>query len=105
MSNQNVVPFVASKSVDESGQSIIALLGQAADTAKDDCARAMDLAHRLTFQLRAAEEQVRKLEAEAAHFRDRALRAEQWLQHIHSEVEQTFFQNKEGNSRSQNRKK
>jgi hypothetical protein len=83
----------------------IALLGRAADTAKEDCVRAMDLAHKLTFQLRAAEERVRELEGEAVHFRDRALRAEEWLQHIHNEVEQTFFQRKEGNPRSQNRKK
>jgi hypothetical protein len=55
----------------------------------------MDLAHRLTFQLREAEERATALEAEAAHFRDRALRAEEWVQHIHREVEQTFFQNKQ----------
>jgi hypothetical protein len=99
----NVVPFAPS--VDESGRGIIALLGRAADTAKQDCARAMDLAHKLTFQLRAAEERLRELEAAATHFRDRAARAEDWLQHIHREVEQTFFQKKEGNPRSQNRKK
>src|SRR5438067_1773069 len=100
--SENVVPFASNKQdqrsttiVDESGRSIVALLGRAAETAKDDCARAMDLAHRLTFQLRAAEERVRELEAEATHFRDRAARAEDWLQHIHREVEQTFFQNYE----------
>jgi hypothetical protein len=67
--------------------------------AKHDCARAMDLAHKLTFQLRAAEERVQELEVEAAHFRERATRAEDWLQHIHREVEQTFFQKKESGPR------
>jgi pyruvate/2-oxoglutarate dehydrogenase complex dihydrolipoamide dehydrogenase (E3) component len=73
--------------------------------AKHDCARAMDLAHKLTFQLRAAEERVQELEVEAAHFRERATRAEDWLQHIHREVEQTFFQKKESGGSRQTRKK
>ena len=64
---------------------------KAAEMAKEDCARAMDLAHKLSFQLRASEERGRELEAEAAHFRDRATRAEAWLLRIHNEVEQTFF--------------
>jgi hypothetical protein len=62
--------------------------------AKDDCARAMDLAHKLASQLRAAEEKARELEVEAAHFRDRAARAEEWLLRIHNEVEDKFFQKK-----------
>ena len=84
---------------DDSGRSIIALLQKAADMAKEDCARAMDLAHKLSFQLRAAEERARELEAEAAHFRDRAARAEAWLRRIHNEVEQTFFQKRERETR------
>ena len=78
-----------------SGRTIVALLQKAADMAKEDCARAMDLAHKLSFQLRASEERGREVEAEAAHFRDRAARAEAWLMRIHTEVEQTFFQKKE----------
>jgi hypothetical protein len=101
-----VVPFDAARGsgdpglvVDDSGRSIMALLQRAADMAKDDCARAMDLAHKLSFQLRAAEERARELEAEASHFRDRAARAEAWLLRIHNEVEQTFFQDKERDPR------
>jgi hypothetical protein len=84
---------------DDSGRTIIAMLQKAADMAKEDCARAMDLAHKLSFQLRAAEERARDLEAEAAHFRDRAARAEAWLMRIHKEVEQTFFQRKDREQR------
>jgi hypothetical protein len=87
---------------DNAGQGIIAMLQKAADMAKSDCDRAMDLAHRLSFELRAAEERVgeaeervSQLEAEANHFRDRAARAEDWLARIHTEVEQTFFQKSE----------
>src|SRR5947209_18727249 len=89
----------ASIMADDSGRTIIAMLQKAADMAKEDCARAMDLAHKLSFQLRAAEEHARELEAEAAHFRDRAARAEAWLLRIYKEVEQTFFQKKEPNGR------
>jgi hypothetical protein len=80
---------------DDSGRTIVALLQKAAEMAKDDCARAMDLAHKLSLELRAAEERARQLEVEAAHFRDRAARAEAWLVRIHNEVEHTFFQKKD----------
>jgi hypothetical protein len=73
----------------------MSMLQRAAEMAKEDCQRAMDLAHRLTFQLRAAEEKARAMEAELAHVRDRALRAEAWLSRIHNEIDRTFFQNKE----------
>ena len=79
---------------DDSGRAIVALLQKAAEMADGDCARAMDLAHKLSSQLQAAEERASDLEAEAAHFRNRAVRAEEWLQHIHSEVEQAFFRKK-----------
>src|SRR5271165_126570 len=106
-----VVPFApaakgqpdANIVADDSGRTIVALLQKAAELAKEDCARAMDLAHKLSFQLRAAEERARELEAEAAHFRDRAARAEAWLLRIHNEVEQTFFQKKDRELRQSSR--
>src|SRR3974377_412959 len=72
---------------DDAGRAIVALLHKAAEMAKVECARAMDLAHRLSSQLRPAEERVKELEVEAAHYRDRATRAEGWLRRIHDEVE------------------
>ena len=80
---------------DDAGHAILTLLQNAADLAKEDCARAMDLAHKLSFQLRAAEEKVREFGEQAAHFRDRAVRAEDWLARIHNEIEQTFFHKNE----------
>src|SRR5258708_23895160 len=102
-----IVPFAPMSKVqsdanivaDDSGRTIVALLQKAAEMAKGDCARAMDLAHKLSFQLRAAEERARELEAEATHFRDRAARAEAWLLRIHNEVESTFFQKKDRDPR------
>jgi hypothetical protein len=84
---------------DDSGRTIIALLQKASQMAKDDCARAMDLAQKLSFEVRSAEERVREAQAEAAHFRDRATRAEAWMVRIREEVEQTFFENKEREQR------
>jgi len=110
----SVLAFVPKKEqqntnvVDDAGQTIITALQRAADVAKSECHRATALAHKLSFEIRAAEERAREFEAdaraaeerarvfeaEANHFRDRAARAEAWLNHIQSEVEQTFFQNK-----------
>ena len=78
--------------VDRSGQAIVSLLQQAAETANANCDRAMDLAHKLSMQLRAAEERIRELELEMRHYQDRAQRAEQWLVRIYNDIEQKFFE-------------
>jgi hypothetical protein len=88
-------PPDATMVADDAGQHIVALVQKASDVAKADCQRAMDLAHRLSSELRAAEEKAREFEADANYFRDRAARAEEWLVRIHTEVQQTFFQNKD----------
>jgi aspartate carbamoyltransferase catalytic subunit len=67
-------------------------LQKAADLAKEDSARVMDVAHKLSYQVRTAEARTHEAEAEAAHFRERATRAEGWMLRIREEVEQTFFQ-------------
>ena len=106
-----IVPFAptpkdkpsASIIADDSGRAIVAMLKKAAEVANEDCARAMSLAHKLTFQLREAEERARQLEDEAAHFRERAARAEEWLLRIQNEIENTFFQSKEQDPRQRQR--
>jgi hypothetical protein len=80
---------------DESGRVIMSLLQRAATMAKDDCTRAMDLAHKVASGLRATEERAREAEAAAAHFRNRATQAEAWLVRIQDEVEQIFFVKKD----------
>ena len=75
--------------VDRSGQAIVSLLQQAAETANSNCNRARDLAHKLSMQLRAAEERIRELELEMRHHQERA---EQWLVRIHNDIEQKFFE-------------
>src|ERR1700720_3302811 len=90
---------------DDAGRDIVALLQKAADLAKADCERAMDVAHRLSSELQAAEERAREFEAEANYFRDRAAHAEEWLVRIHGEVQQTFFQKNEQQQRPMRERK
>jgi hypothetical protein len=81
----------AGNPADEAGQAVIAQIRKAAAVTNENCDRAMALAHKLAMQLRAAEDRLSQLEAEVALFRDRATRAEGWLQTIHSEIEQKLI--------------
>jgi len=98
---KKIIPFAPSKDgrsdldpVEQSGQAIVALVQQAAETANSNCDRAMDLAHKLSMQLRVAEERVRELEGVIRHYQDRAERAERWLVRIYNDIEQKFFEQK-----------
>jgi hypothetical protein len=79
-----------SDSLDNSGHTIIDLLQRAADTSKENCQRATDVAQKLALQLRAAEDRVRDLEADVGHYKDQAVRAEEWLHFISRQIEQQF---------------
>ena len=103
-----VVPFApkvnarseAGDPLDRAGQAILGLLHQAANTAEANNQKAMEMAHKLSAQLRAAEGRIRELEAKVHHHEDRADRAERWLHHVSVEIEQRFF-SKEDSRRSQ----
>ena len=73
--------------MDEAGQAIVSMLQEAANLSNDNCDRAMSLAHKLSVQLRAAEEQINQLQKEVAFFQDRAVRAETWMALIQEEIE------------------
>ena len=77
--------------VEEAGEAIIAKIQKAADLSNENCDRAMKLAHKLSMQLRAAEDQINRLEAEVELLRDRAVRAERWLQTIQKEIEEKLI--------------
>jgi len=84
--------------MDQSGEAIIALLHQAAGMAHSNSERAMDLAHKLSIQLRAAEEHIKELENDIGHFQGRAQRAEKWLARIYKDIEEKFFEQKTARS-------
>jgi hypothetical protein len=73
--------------MDQAGQAIVSMLQKAADLSNDNCERAMNLAHKLSVQLRAAEERINELQREISHFQDRAVRAETWMALIQKEIE------------------
>jgi hypothetical protein len=73
--------------VDQAGHRIVALLREAADASAENVQRAMTMAHKTSMELRAAEERITLLEAEVERLRDRATRAEGWLEAIKQEIE------------------
>jgi gas vesicle protein len=77
--------------LDDAGQAIVAQIRRAADLAKEDCDRAMSLAHKLSMELRAAEDRTQRMMREVEHWRDRASRAEQWLRTIQQEIEEKLL--------------
>jgi hypothetical protein len=84
--------------VDRAGNAILGLVNRAAGTAAADLQEAREVAERLApqlqasrDQLRAADDQINALKAEVRRYRDRANRAEKWLQQISSEIEQKFL--------------
>jgi hypothetical protein len=80
--------------VDDAGEAIVAQIRTAADLVKDDCDRAMGLAHKLSMELRASEDRTHQMVAEVEHWRDRATRAEQWLRTIQQEIEEKLLTRK-----------
>src|SRR6266516_680391 len=84
-------PRSSATPVEEAGQAIIAKIQKAADLSNENCDRAMRLAHKLSMELRSAEDRINQLEADLALFRDRAVRAERWLQTIQKEIEEKLI--------------
>jgi len=98
--SESVVPFTpASKKtpsgdadqLDRAGQTILQLLNKAAGVAEENGRHAMDMAQRLSHQLRAAEDRIAELEAEVASHQEQAERAEQWLHKVYIEIEDRFL--------------
>ena len=73
--------------VDQAGHRIVALLREAADISAENVERAMTMAHKTSMELRAAEDRIAQLEAQIELLRDRATRAERWLETIRQEIE------------------
>jgi chromosome segregation ATPase len=73
--------------IDQAGQALLALIEDAANVSKENIERAMTMAHRVSLELRAAEERISQLEADIERLESRATRAEQWLQVIKNEIE------------------
>jgi hypothetical protein len=77
--------------IDTAGQTILGLLHRAAGMAEENSKHAMEVAQRLSQQLRDAKERIRDLEGEVKHYQERAERADQWMAQISSEIQQRLF--------------
>jgi predicted ribosome quality control (RQC) complex YloA/Tae2 family protein len=86
--------------LDKAGQTILSLLHKAAGVAEENSRYALDMAQKLSHQLRAAEDRIAELEAEVELYRDKADRAEQWLHKIYTEIEERFIKRPQEKSRA-----
>jgi len=107
---ESVIPFapntkiVPANDLDKAGQTILQLLNKAADVAEDNGRHALEVAQKLSHQLRAAEDRIAELEAEVELYRDKADRAEQWLHKVYTEIEDRFFR-RDGRLRARARRR
>ena len=62
------------------------MLREAANISNENVDRAMTIAHKLSVQLRAAEDQIGQLEGEVERLQSRATHAERWLDTIKKEI-------------------
>src|SRR5271155_3839939 len=86
--------------LDTAGQNILRVLHKAAGVAEANSQHALDMAQKLSHQLRAAEDRIAELEAEVRIYQERPERAEQWLHKIYTEVEERFIKRPEEKRRS-----
>jgi hypothetical protein len=111
--SDSVIPFTtAARSaapdgidqVDKAGQTILGLLHKAAGTAEANSQRALEMAQKLSHQLRAAEDRIAELEAEVSMYQEKADRAEQWLHRVYTEIEDRFLRQDAGHRGSPQRR-
>ncbi len=102
---ESVIPFTpAAKSaaphgvdqLDKAGQTILGLLHKAAGAAEANSQHALEIAQKLSHQLRAAEDRIAELEAEIGMYQEKADRAEQWLHKVYTEIEDRFLRQDDG---------
>ena len=110
---ESVIPFTpAARSaapdsvdqVDKAGQTILGLLHRAAGVAEANSQHALEMAQKLSHQLRAAEDRTAELEAEVGMYKEKADRAEQWLHRVYTEIEDRFLRQDDGGRGSPQRR-
>jgi hypothetical protein len=77
--------------LDSAGNTILGMLGRAAEMAAEKSKQVLETARELSIQLQAAEARIKDLEADVRHHEARADRAEKWLYQISVEIEEKFF--------------
>jgi hypothetical protein len=93
---KNAAPPNSADQLDKAGHTILRLLQKAAGVAEANSQQALEMAQKLSHQLRAAEDRIAELEAEVRIYRDKADRAEQWLHKVYTEIEERFLRRDDG---------
>jgi vacuolar-type H+-ATPase subunit H len=89
--------------LDAAGEATLQLIHKAAGAADENRREAVEMAQRLSNELVSARERIGQLEAEAATYRERAERAEQWLRRVYSEINDIFFRRSENRQNGRHR--
>jgi chromosome segregation ATPase len=90
-------PLDRADPIDQAGHALVAMLQEAAKISNENVERALDMAHKLSIQLRAAEDRIAQLQAEVQFLQNRASRAEQWLEAIKNEIQDKLIVAMEAN--------
>jgi hypothetical protein len=103
----SVIPFAPTNAppdsadqLDRAGQTILKLLHKAAGVAEANSKHALDMAQKLSHQLRSAEDRIAELEAEVRLYQEKSDRAEQWLHKVYTEIEERFIRQPEEKRRA-----
>jgi hypothetical protein len=78
--------------IEHAGESIVRLIREAANVASSQAKQALDVAHKLSLQLRDAQARIAELEDAVSRAQDRARKAEEWMVKISSEIENQFLE-------------
>ena len=76
--------------LDKAGQTILQLLHKASGVAEANSQHALEIAQKLSDQLRAAESRIAELEAEVQLYQERSAHAERWHR-VYTEIEERFI--------------
>jgi hypothetical protein len=102
--SESIIPFTPAARIaapdgadqlDKAGQTILGLLHKAAGVAEANSQHVLEMAQKLSHQLRAAEARI-KLEAEIGIYQEKADRAKQWLHRVYTEIEDRFLRQDNG---------
>jgi TolA-binding protein len=96
-------PRDGSDPIDQAGQAIVASLREAANVSKENVDRAMAVAHKLSMQLRAAEDRIAQLQGEVESLQRRGDLAERWLETIKKEIQDKLIAPMEASRRPETR--
>ena len=103
--SESVIPFTpagtstapdGADQLDKAGRTILGLLHKATGVAEANSQHALEMAQKLSHQLRAAEARINELEAEIGIYQEKADRAEQWLHRVYTEIEDRFLRQDNG---------